>query len=101
MKPWSKIGICLYRIFSKAYEVALVVLKSLNFGTLVIFFLHRCLKDSFIRLYYLRCLSTMAINAVCNRCIGLGGGTRHLHHKNFYGGDIGLTCSEGYSFCSL
>ncbi len=90
----------LYNIFSKADDVALVVLNSLKFGVFTVFFFHRCLNDSLLRLYYLRCLSTIAINAVCNRCIGLGGGTRHLHHKTL-GGDIGLTCSEGYSFCSL
>jgi len=27
-------------------------------------------------------LSTMAINALCNRLCGPGGGTRRLHHKN-------------------
>jgi len=31
----------------------------------------------------------MAINGLCNKLIGPGGGTRHLHHK--YGGEIGST----------
>ena len=38
-------------------------------------------------------LSTIAINALCNRLCGPGGGTRRLHHR-FNGGEIGLTLTK-------
>lgn len=46
----------------------------------------------------------MAINAIRNRCSGPGGGTRRLHQidglPSSYGGEIGSTRVERYSFCS-
>ncbi len=42
--------------------------------------------------------STMAINELRNRRNGPGGGTRHLHHHFFYGGEIGSTCAIKASF---